>query len=230
MARDKKQPEPEQEAGAPEWMVTFSDCMTLLLTFFVLLLSFSSFDDKDDFRKMNSSFAEQFSFGNQGASEDDSVVLAPTTKPDIYWGSEKPTSSDGTTNSFKKKTDPKDFLRYQTFMVSSQEIFWGKGTAISANGKKVLTDLASFLSEFPGYFVIVSESGPQDEKGGESIGFDRSWAVFNYMMTEKGLSPGQLNISAAGTAVKEYHANQTRQGQTAANERMLEIVLLRRSI
>ena len=45
MAQNIKRVEPEEPAGAPEWMVTFSDCMTLLLTFFVLLLSFSSFDD-----------------------------------------------------------------------------------------------------------------------------------------------------------------------------------------
>ena len=229
MAREKKQ-EPEQLAGAPEWMVTFSDCMTLLLTFFVLLLSFSSFDDKDNYNKMNSSFAEQFSFGNQGASEDDSVIIAPTTKPDIYWGSEKPTMSEGLKNTFKKQTGPKDFLKFKTFMVSSQEIFWGKGSAISPNGKKVLTDLASFLEKFPNYFVIVSESGPQDGNDGQPIGFDRAWAVFKYLSTDKGLNPDQLNISAAGTAVKEYHVNQTRQGQSAAKERMLEIVLLRRSI
>ena len=32
----------EAPAGAPEWMVTFADLMSLLLTFFVLLLSFST--------------------------------------------------------------------------------------------------------------------------------------------------------------------------------------------
>jgi chemotaxis protein MotB len=32
------------EEGAPEWMVTFGDLMSLLLTFFVLLLSFSQMD------------------------------------------------------------------------------------------------------------------------------------------------------------------------------------------
>ena len=46
MERGSKQAETEEAPSAPEWMVTFSDCMTLLLTFFVLLLTFSSFDDK----------------------------------------------------------------------------------------------------------------------------------------------------------------------------------------
>ena len=105
MAREKKQPEPEQQAGAPEWMVTFSDCMTLLLTFFVLLLSFSSFDDESDFRKMNSSIAAQFSFGKDGQSEKDSVADIPRFNQDIYWGSEKPTLVDGQGNRYKEKTD-----------------------------------------------------------------------------------------------------------------------------
>lgn len=35
--------EPEEaKAGAPDWMVTFADLMSLLLTFFILLLSFSN--------------------------------------------------------------------------------------------------------------------------------------------------------------------------------------------
>lgn len=35
---------PECEKGAPKWMTTFSDMTTLLLTFFVLLLSMANFD------------------------------------------------------------------------------------------------------------------------------------------------------------------------------------------
>ena len=41
----KKKPE-EQEPGAPGWMTTFADLMSLLLTFFVLLLSFSTMEEK----------------------------------------------------------------------------------------------------------------------------------------------------------------------------------------
>lgn len=42
MGREKKPKKPEE--GAPQWMVTFSDLVTLLLTFFVLLLSMASMD------------------------------------------------------------------------------------------------------------------------------------------------------------------------------------------
>jgi len=40
----RKRPEEEPKAGAPEWMATYSDMMTLLLCFFVLLFSFATLD------------------------------------------------------------------------------------------------------------------------------------------------------------------------------------------
>ncbi len=40
-----KKPE-EQEPGAPGWMTTFADLMSLLLTFFILLLSFSTLEER----------------------------------------------------------------------------------------------------------------------------------------------------------------------------------------
>jgi chemotaxis protein MotB len=40
------QPNQEKKRGAPAWMVTFGDMMTLLLCFFVLLLSFSNLESE----------------------------------------------------------------------------------------------------------------------------------------------------------------------------------------
>ena len=45
MARKKKVD--EAPAGAPLWMATFGDLMSLLLTFFVLLISFSTIAEHD---------------------------------------------------------------------------------------------------------------------------------------------------------------------------------------
>ncbi len=42
--RDRKKPEEPQEEGSPAWMNTYGDMVTLLLTFFVLLFSFSTID------------------------------------------------------------------------------------------------------------------------------------------------------------------------------------------
>ena len=53
MAKKKKC---ECEAGAPLWMVTYGDLMTLLMTFFVLLLSFSTITEEELFREAMRSF------------------------------------------------------------------------------------------------------------------------------------------------------------------------------
>lgn len=45
MGKKKQQPE-EQMGGAPEWITTFVDMISLLVTFFILLLTFSSMEDK----------------------------------------------------------------------------------------------------------------------------------------------------------------------------------------
>ena len=47
------------EEGAPEWVVTFGDLMSLLLCFFVLLLSFSEMD-REKYRVMSGSMANAF--------------------------------------------------------------------------------------------------------------------------------------------------------------------------
>ncbi|MEM9695509.1 MAG: OmpA family protein [Myxococcota bacterium] len=44
---EEDEPQEEVEEGAPAWMATFSDLATLLLTFFVLLLSFANMDVKN---------------------------------------------------------------------------------------------------------------------------------------------------------------------------------------
>jgi chemotaxis protein MotB len=52
--------EPEEvEEGAPAWMVTFADMVTLLLTFFVLLLSFAN-TDAQKFKEMLGSLKDAF--------------------------------------------------------------------------------------------------------------------------------------------------------------------------
>ena len=45
MAKKKSKPEDPGPAGAPEWVVTFTDMISLLVTFFVLLMTFSSIEE-----------------------------------------------------------------------------------------------------------------------------------------------------------------------------------------
>ncbi len=68
MAKKVKKP----PAGAPLWMVTFSDMMTLLLTFFVLLLSMATLDQVK-FTQAAGSLSDAFGIG----------ILASSTQSEI---------------------------------------------------------------------------------------------------------------------------------------------------
>ncbi len=52
--RQDKNPPTEEGGGAPSWMVTYGDLMSLLLTFFVLIVSFSSIQDTEFQKAMGS--------------------------------------------------------------------------------------------------------------------------------------------------------------------------------
>lgn len=64
MAR-KRREMPQEAAGAPEWMVTYSDLVTLLLCFFVLLFSMAVID-KQKFIEVANSFRGTFQETDNG--------------------------------------------------------------------------------------------------------------------------------------------------------------------
>jgi len=229
MTSEGKQPEPEQEPGAPEWMVTFSDCMTLLLTFFVLLLSFSSFDDKGTIRQMSSVFADRFAIFSDNQSKKDSLVSMAEMRQDVHSGSEKPTQSEDLQDKSLKMTELSDFMRRKTFLISSGQVFWGRGAVISAEGKQMLSDLALFVKELPDCIIINERS--TREKSIEDIGLQRAWAVVDYLVVQQGLDKGRFSISVGGTTSRERYSDAgAAQPASPAANRVLEIVLLERNI
>ena len=230
MGHGSKQAESDEAPGAPEWMVTFSDCMTLLLTFFVLLLSFSSFDDKV-FLKLRVIFMKALPAVKQTDAKNRDAVLPSgqiEMTPELNEGSEKPTLLKGIEDNLKEDT-PTDFRRWKVFSISSERIFWGKGALISAEGRRIMTQMASFLEEVPSR-VVVSENGPASEEGAEQLGLPRAWAVMEYLTTEHNLDKKRFSISAASTLAQESLRSGEPARASPGPERTVEIVLLERSI
>jgi chemotaxis protein MotB len=71
MAKRRREIKQIIEEGAPDWVVTFGDLMSLLLCFFVLMLSFSEMD-RQKYRVMSGSMAEAF-----GVQRKDRVMEMP---------------------------------------------------------------------------------------------------------------------------------------------------------
>jgi chemotaxis protein MotB len=230
MPRKKRQDSGDEDAGAPEWMVTFSDCMTLLLTFFVLLLSFSSFDDKV-FPKMESAFTEGLSsIGLPRRKQNEALQSTPRVQhqQEPEEGSEKPTPEGQYESNPSSSLDFMSFQDQKVFLIPSDKIFLGRGSQMSGHGRQMLTDVGTLLKAVPNR-VVVTEHALEDGDARGNVGLTRAWIVTRFLTDQRGLDKGRFSISSAGTT----DADAVRQsGLIAANSkstRVLEIVILERS-
>ncbi len=217
MADRKIRQEEQGPIGAPEWMVTFSDCMTLLLTFFVLLLSFTAFGE-NTLPNLGNAFTESMSssIGMDDKTAQDALKAQQPVKEveRVNKGSEtKPTTEDEI-NKIMKRKRPIDFKNLKVFAVPSEKLFWGDGFAISRSGQEVLNSLSILFKVVPSR-VVVSENGPNTN---QQMALDRSLKVVEYM-TSRGLERNNFSITTSSMMLSGPR-----------DRRMLEITLLEPSI
>jgi len=212
------QKKPQQEdggGGAPEWMVTFSDCMTLLLTFFVLLLSFSSFDDKIFF-KLRPYFIKQMPKVNRENLKSKNSLTEPTDfsrkkKPEN--GSESPTDPRNEKSGSMEETFNDDFSKHKVFTTASENFFWGTGKVLTSQGRDILSDIAEFLS-MRLEKVVISENSVNTE---DKMELQRSWEIVEFLVS-KGTKRERLSITSNTTLKQQERMKQS--------GRMVEIALL----
>ena len=231
MRRARKQAEPDEAPGAPEWMVTFSDCMTLLLTFFVLLLSFSSFDDRV-FRSLKVLYSSALtSVLPTTRSDRDAFMHLPAVKyiSELAKGSEKPTLDTGSQDSFMQETETPRPHSGIAFLISSKKVFWGRGTTLSSEGRNIMDTMALLLTEAPGR-IVICEVGPPDAADNRNFGLPRAWAVLEYLTTERNLDRKRFSISAASTLAQDDSGGREQSSGSSTFERTVQVVLLERSI
>ena len=99
----------KEEGGAPGWIVTFADLMSLLLTFFVLLLSFAETDVKK-FKETVGSIKDAF-----GVQSADLLSRAPTSMNLFNHSYSEGSQSwlDNTANLLKPSVDFDDFCEIE---------------------------------------------------------------------------------------------------------------------
>lgn len=236
MGRPKKEAPPEEVAGAPLWMVTFSDCMNLLLTFFVLLVTFSEFGEEQQERIMNIGNAMRSVFGTpveaSGRQDEGSMVAhrqvvgkeQPEYGSETRTGNSPPRASNGALNEDLQATD---YRNHKVFLIPSRKIFLGRGKALSPDGRYFLAVMAAFLKEAPGG-IVISENGPQDQAGSEDASLSRALAVLEFLVSIQNLDRQKFCIAGESIAPPE-EANSSALTYHRG-ERMLEIVLLEGSV
>ncbi|MBN1973740.1 MAG: hypothetical protein JW787_08885 [Sedimentisphaerales bacterium] len=225
----RKSQEEDSPQGAPEWMVTFSDCMTLLLTFFVLLLSFSSFDNKV-FKKLQVIYSTALdSITPIRYSKRDSLeYLAPIRyKSETNKGSEKPTMNEEKKEGLLKEQQSGDLNDGMVLLLPSENMFYGNGTAISLYGRGVLDDIALYLAEMPNR-IVISERSTINDKDSEYLHLQRAWAVMDYLVSRTGIDKNRFSISISGTLTSKETKNINPESNKDIRE--MEISLLQRSV
>ncbi|HSV27529.1 MAG TPA: flagellar motor protein MotB [Sedimentisphaerales bacterium] len=211
--------EPASE-GCPEWMMTFSDCMTLLLTFFVLLMTFSSQSDQGRHRQDQASFMDgSISLTDDAVKRDSILPPRDVAQPIVVErGSEVPVQAVqqllASSRANPKDNEPRS---NKIFLISSEDLFHGRSNVLRSQGKTNLRLLAEYIKLVRAR-VVISENG----LGGDSdlYGLPRALAIMNFFERECGLQSQRMCISVSGTAGQAHSAGQ----------RKVEIALLERSV
>jgi hypothetical protein len=219
-------------------MVTFSDCMNLLLTFFVLLVTFSCFGADPRQRLLSIGQVMRAAFGapmQETGGEDRSTVPAAHeiwTMEEPVYGSDKPTDMplrSGRNGVLNEDLQANEYGDYKVFVVPSERVFLGRTTMLSPEGRYLMAVMAAFLKEMPAR-VVLSENGPPLESHGQDIGLPRAWAVIDFFAAAHNLDRQRFSISTQSTLIPEAADPDRPVQKRDKDQRMLEIVLLEWSV
>lgn len=177
----QEKPEPEiRDTGVPLWMATFSDMMTLLLCFFVLLLSFTN-QDIANFRIMMGSIQEAMGVQTENANAfsapyaDSSFKERKSVKDNreiVELGArlKKNIRSKDLTSMARVSSDKSGVM----LRLSNQSMF-GKGSAeLTAEAKKGLKVVIDAMENTDFNLVI---RGHTDGENAESSLYDSNWEL-----------------------------------------------------
>jgi chemotaxis protein MotB len=222
MAKGK---EKECEEGAPGWIVTFSDLMSLLLTFFILLLSFSTISEEEFNEAMMSLH------GALGVMPRMTSVISVAPKRPRRPSEEQETTARRMQRNMQiqgKKDDVKisyDALGGIKINLPAEMLFGPGGVTLLPEAAPVLRDLAEIIGEMPETFVEVRGHTDSQNLSSSSLyndnaalSFGRADTVADTLALYGRIPEEQFERVACGPS-QPVASNDTAQGR-AANRRV----------
>jgi len=221
MAKSKKE---EPAAGAPMWMVTYGDLMSLLLTFFVLLLSFATMDKPRELQEAVISIRGAFGVLTK---EMTNVRINPapmryrrpnTETQDTARRVQRGLQVMGLQKDIKVTYDADGGLK----ITLPSEILYQTGqTRLRPDIYPVLEDLGALLAELPETFFEVrghtdntSLSSDTLFRDNVDLSFARADAVVRFLNETSGIGLEQFEIIACGSG-QPIATNSTAEGRQA---------------
>ena len=236
MARKEKAAKDE---SGPAWLITFSDLMTLLLTFFVLLVSMAVIDERNKLvvlGSVSSSFGLGLSYTNPKSPEnapskvEPGVMREPDMTPikDILW------------EDMQADLNFQENRFVQILSINAEVLYEPGQTELSDRGKAVLNRMIPHLQRI-NYPLLVAghtanrrdEEGKLYEVSFDQTAVDSTWAlslargegVYRYLLQE-GIASERLTQESFG----QYHPRfPDRSPEGRLMNRRVDIVLDKRN-
>ncbi|MBI9017108.1 MAG: OmpA family protein [Phycisphaerae bacterium] len=222
--KEKKAPE-----GAPDWMVTYGDMMTLLFCFFVILVSMSETKQDKKFARVIESI--KTAFGYKGGINWIPADITPSNSNvkmmqeiiiNKYNDSPGKTKSQGTDG----VNDTNENIRPGVIVTDGLVFFDEKSVALRADQKLDLRDFAVELRGRDNKIYLRGHAVPSDKSKHYSDLFDltfaRAMVVKNYMVNECGIRESRITVEACGA--NEPRRSQAYLEKIKKKNRLVEII------
>ena len=225
----------------PLWLITYSDLMTLLLTFFVLLLSMAVIDERTKLVVLGSvsgSFGESARLFNPKGKPHDSRVREPGAM-DLPEKDLAPLR-DMLYEDVEKDLDFMENKYVQILSINDQVLFTPGSTKLSPQGEVLLDKLMPYLQHI-GYPLLVAghTAARRDEETSYTVvlqsgALDSTWllssqralSVYRHFL-ERGMDAGKLSLEAFGQFHPRY-SNNLPEGRQ--KNRRVDLVLDKRNL
>ncbi len=199
------EPAEEQGGGAPTWMLTYGDTVTLLLTFFVLLLTFST-PDEEGFAELAKGLmagarfpplAEDGEQGNRMTQEEQRLTASRldsggAEKPPMY--SEDPIEALQRHYESLDIENLPDLKGGRVIRIPLVDLF-GTEDELVPEGRKILTYVVKVLRGKRHSVVVRAQTAEKDEEGLLGIGF--SMQVAGFLRAAAGGACADIGISSS---------------------------------
>jgi chemotaxis protein MotB len=213
--------EEEEAMGIPEWVVTFGDMMSLLLTFFIMLVSMSELKKDEQYQAMVESIRQQFGHDASPISvspgEHHSRSNAPTVLATMSRAKMKDTHSGGVPT--KAPVGDNERVRIirpgESTAIGTVLFFKDGATELDDKSKQNLDEEIEQMSGKPQKIEIRGHTAQQLAANGPEpldamdLGYRRCRSVMNYLVKEHGVPPERIRLSSAGAWEPMYLTNDT---------------------
>jgi chemotaxis protein MotB len=194
----------------PEWVVTFGDMMSLLLTFFIMLVSMSEIKQEDKFQALVDSMREQFGYTLSPDSLAPGDVKARTSAFSVMStmgrAKKKNTAKGGVPEKAPVGEEPMvRIIRPGRVTAIGSVIFFSPASAELDNAAKKALDITA--EEFRGKPQKIEVRGhcaaeitarTAGTNTGITLAYDRAIAVMEYLSQEKEIPTSRFRVSTAG--------------------------------